>query len=102
MLEVIGHETLESFMGTVVPEAIRAPRPLVLPSALSEHAALVRLRKIIGENKPHRSYLGMGFADSKIVPLKMDHLSRLGGFRMLHVIRDSLFRISRTAPSCKT
>ncbi len=69
MLEVIGYETLESFMGTVVPEAIRAPRPLMLPSALSEHAALGRLRKIIGENKPHRSYLGMGFADCIVPPV---------------------------------
>ena len=69
MLEVIGHDTLESFMGTVVPEAIRAPRPLELPSALSEHAALNRLRKIIGENKPHRSYLGMGFADCIVPPV---------------------------------
>lgn len=69
MLEVIGHDTLESFMGTVVPKAIRAPRPLELPSALSEHAALSRLRKIIGENKPHRSYLGMGFADCIVPPV---------------------------------
>ena len=69
MLEVIGHDTLESFMGTVVPKAIRAPRPLELPSALSEHAALGRLRKIIGENKPHRSYLGMGFADCIVPPV---------------------------------
>ena len=69
MLEVVGHDTLESFMGTVVPEAIRAPRPLELPSALSEHAALNRLRKIIGENKPHRSYLGMGFADCIVPPV---------------------------------
>ena len=73
MLEVIGHDTLESFMGTVVPtirnKTIRAPRPLELPSALSEHAALGRLRKIIGENKPHRSYLGMGFADCIVPPV---------------------------------
>ena len=69
MLEVIGHESLEGFMATVVPETIRAPRPLELPSALSEHAALGRLRKIIGENKPHRSYLGMGYSDCIVPPV---------------------------------
>ena len=36
---------------------------------ISEHAALGRLRKIIGENKPHRSYLGMGFADCIVPPV---------------------------------
>ena len=69
MLEVIGHESLEGFMATVVPETIRAPRPLELPSALSEHAALGRLRKIIDENKPHRSYLGMGYSDCIVPPV---------------------------------
>ena len=40
-----------------------------MPSALSEHSALGRLRKIIGENKPHRSYLGMGYSDCIVPPV---------------------------------
>ena len=69
MLEVIGADSLEAFLDTVVPAAIRQPQPLNLPAALSEHAALARLRKIISENKPHRSYLGMGYADCIVPPV---------------------------------
>ena len=69
MLEVIGADSLEAFLDTVVPAAIRQPQPLDLPAALSEHAALARLRKIISENKPHRSYLGMGYADCIVPPV---------------------------------
>ena len=56
-------------MGAVVPASIRSSQPLSLPKALSEHAALSRLRKIISENKPHRSYLGMGFSDCIVPPV---------------------------------
>ena len=69
MLKVIGADSLESFLDTVIPAAIRQPQPLDLPAALSEHSALARLRKIISENKPHRSYLGMGYADSIVPPV---------------------------------
>ncbi len=69
MLEVIGADSMEAFLETVVPAAIRQPQPLELPAALSEHAALGRLRKIISENKPYRSYLGMGYADCIVPPV---------------------------------
>ena len=69
MLKVIGADSMEAFLETVVPAAIRQPQPLELPAALSEHAALGRLRKIISENKPYRSYLGMGYADCIVPPV---------------------------------
>ena len=69
MLGVIGADSMEAFLETVVPAAIRQPQQLELPAALSEHAALARLRKIISENKPHRSYLGMGYADCIVPPV---------------------------------
>ncbi|SVC44102.1 uncharacterized protein METZ01_LOCUS296956, partial [marine metagenome] len=47
MLEAVGFDSMENFMGTVIPESIRSPRPISLPKELSEHAALSRLRKII-------------------------------------------------------
>ena len=69
MLKTIGFDSMDNFMGAVVPDSIRSSQPLTLPEALSEHAALSRLRKIISENKPHRSYLGMGFSDCIVPPV---------------------------------
>ena len=69
MLKAIGFDSMENFMEAVVPASIRSSQPLALPEALSEHAALSRLRKIISENKPHRSYLGMGFSDCIVPPV---------------------------------
>ena len=69
MLEAVGFDSMESFMGTVIPESIRSPRPISLPKELSENAALSRLRKIISKNKPFRSYLGMGFSDCIVPPV---------------------------------
>ena len=69
MLKAIGFDSMDNFMGAVVPDSIRSFQPLALPEALSEHAALSRLRKIISENKPHRSYLGMGFSDCIVPPV---------------------------------
>ncbi len=68
MLGAIGFDSMENFIDAVVPKSIRSSQPLSLPEALSEQAALKQLRKIISENKPHRSYLGMGYSDCIVPP----------------------------------
>ena len=68
MLEVLGADSLEGFIESVVPAAIRSTRPLNLPPALSEHEALAALKRIISANKPFRSYLGMGFYNCLVPP----------------------------------
>ena len=68
MLEVLGADSLEGFIDSVVPAAIRSTRPLDLPPALSEHEALAALKRIISANKPFRSYLGMGFHNCLVPP----------------------------------
>ena len=69
MLEAIGFDSMENFIDAVVPKSIRSSQPLSLPEALSEQTALKQLRKIISENKPHRSYLGMGYSDCIVPPV---------------------------------
>src|SRR6478609_5044358 len=62
MLELLGYETLESFIDAVVPEEIRLRRPLALPPGRSEREVLQALRGLAGMNRVFRSYIGMGYA----------------------------------------
>jgi glycine dehydrogenase len=47
-----------------VPSSIRMQGPLALPEAVPEPALLEELRGIAGENRVHRSFIGMGYADT--------------------------------------
>jgi glycine dehydrogenase len=62
MLELLGYESLESFIDAVVPEEIRLRRPLALPPGRSEREVLQALRGLAGMNRVFRSYIGMGYA----------------------------------------
>ena len=71
MLKMLGYADLESFADAVVPEAIRVRRSLRLEGLGStetgEHETMLRLKRMAGENKVLRSYIGMGYNDC-IVP----------------------------------
>ncbi|HEU4680738.1 MAG TPA: glycine dehydrogenase (aminomethyl-transferring), partial [Gemmatimonadales bacterium] len=62
MLDLLGYESLESFIDAVVPEEIRLRRPLALPPGRSEREVLQALRGLAGMNQVFRSYIGMGYA----------------------------------------
>ncbi|MDF3053402.1 MAG: Glycine dehydrogenase, partial [Geminicoccaceae bacterium] len=62
MLDLLGYESLESFVDAVVPEEIRLRRPLALPPGRSEREVLQALRGLAGMNRVFRSYIGMGYA----------------------------------------
>ncbi len=63
MLERVGAESLESFVGSVVPDTIRfAPgEGLELEAAFTERDALDELRRMSEANTVHRSCIGMGY-----------------------------------------
>ncbi|MBR8837468.1 MAG: aminomethyl-transferring glycine dehydrogenase [Stigonema ocellatum SAG 48.90 = DSM 106950] len=63
MLEVLGFTTLDDLIDQTVPQAIRLDRPLELPEAQSEYAALTKLKEIASENQLFRSFIGMGYYD---------------------------------------
>ena len=69
MLAALGVDSLERLVEQTGPAAIRLPRPLDLPAALSETEALARLSEIISRNVLARSYLGMGYHDCITPPV---------------------------------
>src|SRR5688572_8589697 len=63
MLQTLGYRSMESFIDTVIPLAIRFGDDLELPAATSEYATLKELRTIAHDNRVFRSFLGMGYHD---------------------------------------
>jgi glycine dehydrogenase len=64
MLATLGYETLDELVDDAVPASIRMEGPLALPEAVPEPELLAELREIAGENRVHRSFIGMGYADT--------------------------------------
>ena len=61
MLDAIGFATVDALIDAAVPAAIRSDRPLDLPAARSEVAALVRLRELAAKNQVLTSMIGLGY-----------------------------------------
>ncbi len=61
MLRGVGAKSLEDFIAKVVPEKIRAARPLALKKAMPERTALSYLRKMAERNEVFTSMIGMGY-----------------------------------------
>ena len=61
MLAAIGYSSVEELIDDAVPAAIRTSRPLDLPPALSESAALARLREFASRNTVLTSMIGLGY-----------------------------------------
>ncbi|MGI5169779.1 aminomethyl-transferring glycine dehydrogenase [Spirillospora sp. CA-253888] len=62
MLAAIGYSGAEALIDHAVPAAIRTARPLELPPALSETAALARLRELADKNSVYTSMIGLGYS----------------------------------------
>ncbi|HTT56671.1 MAG TPA: aminomethyl-transferring glycine dehydrogenase [Opitutaceae bacterium] len=69
MLGTLGQPTLDALIDTAVPAAIRSPRPLNLPPAAGESAALAELHTIAAQNRVGRSCIGMGYYDTFTPPV---------------------------------
>jgi glycine dehydrogenase len=63
MLQALGYKSLDSFIDTVIPLAIRFGEDLNLPAATSEYETLKEMRSIAQDNRVFRSFLGMGYHD---------------------------------------
>ena len=61
MLQVLGIASLDELIDQTIPPAIRLDRPLQLPQAQSETAALTRLKAIASQNQVYRSFIGTGY-----------------------------------------
>ena len=61
MLAALGYANMADFISAVVPAGIRSQEPLAVGEALSEQAALARLREIARRNVVLRSLIGQGY-----------------------------------------
>ena len=63
MLAVLGLDSLDALVRRAVPENIRFSGTLDLPEPLTEEQLVREARAIAADNRPVRSYLGMGYYD---------------------------------------
>jgi glycine dehydrogenase len=69
LLALLGHKNLDELIDAAVPQKIRLGKKLNLPAARSEFDALAEIRRIAGENKVFRSFIGMGYYDTITPPV---------------------------------
>lgn len=72
MLSKLGFESMDAFIGATVPPKIRVSTETVnnasIP-ALSESELSARVKALGGENKPFKSYIGMGYHSAVVPPV---------------------------------
>ncbi|MYI01588.1 MAG: aminomethyl-transferring glycine dehydrogenase [Gammaproteobacteria bacterium] len=66
MLAVLDLESLEDLVRRTVPAAIAGGKALALESPVPESEALDRLKAIAAQNRPARSFIGMGYYDTHL------------------------------------
>ncbi len=64
MLRTVGYDSVDALADAAVPAKIRLKRPLRLPAAAGERAALAELRTLADKNKVYRSFIGLGYYDT--------------------------------------
>jgi glycine dehydrogenase len=66
MLDVLGHESVESLVRAAVPDSIHASvvEGSVLPAPIGEKEALAELRGLADRNRASRSMIGLGYHDT--------------------------------------
>ena len=69
MLRAVGVASLSQLIDETVPAAIRLPRQLNLPPALTERAFLAKFKQIAAQNKVFKSYIGLGYHDTTLPPV---------------------------------
>ncbi|NJD34674.1 MAG: aminomethyl-transferring glycine dehydrogenase [Betaproteobacteria bacterium] len=74
MLASIGTDSLRTLIGETVPATIRLQRPLALPPAMPEHAALAQLATIAGKNVVKKSLIGQGYYGTFTPPVILRNL----------------------------
>ncbi|MCQ2271691.1 MAG: aminomethyl-transferring glycine dehydrogenase [Bacteroidales bacterium] len=66
MLATIGVKSMDELIEKTVPAAIRLKEPLALPDGLSEYEYLNEVNRLMAKNKVYRSYIGMGYYNTRI------------------------------------
>ena len=66
MVETIGETSLDSLIEKTVPLSIRLDEPLKLSAPMSEYQYLNHLKEIASKNQVFKSYLGLGYYNTKV------------------------------------
>ena len=74
MLGTLGLGSLDELIDRAVPASIRTERPLRLPPALTEAAALARLRELADANRPAVALIGLGYHGTHTPPVILRNL----------------------------
>ncbi len=61
MLKTLGYDSRTALIDAVIPPSIRSNKALATGAAMSEHAALEKLRALAAQNKVLRSLIGQGY-----------------------------------------
>ncbi len=69
MLQILGVDTLDELIDQTVPQGIRFRQSLNLPQPRSESEVLADMRHLAGQNKIHRSFIGMGYYNCLVPPV---------------------------------
>jgi glycine dehydrogenase len=74
MLASIGTASLSTLISETVPATIRLQRPLALPAAMPEHAALAALKAVAVKNVLKKSLIGQGYYGTLTPPVILRNL----------------------------
>lgn len=78
MLKVLGYNSLHAFIADTVPQHIRSDSAAVSNESmppLSESELLLRVSELAAQNKPYRSYIGMGYWNAVVPPVILRNVS---------------------------
>lgn len=62
LLKAVGYDDMDSFINDTVPAPVRLNKALDLPEAMSEHAALAKLRAMADDITVNKCYIGQGYS----------------------------------------
>ncbi|MFK5689273.1 aminomethyl-transferring glycine dehydrogenase [Ornithinimicrobium sp. LYQ92] len=74
MLEVVGHDSLESLVDAATPAAIRARQPLQIEAAPSEQAVIAELRDLASRNTVVTPMIGLGYYGTQTPPVVLRNI----------------------------
>ena len=81
MLSKLGYSSMEAFVDDTVPPKIRIPADAISDKAigaLSEAELLSRAKRLGAENKPFKSYIGMGYHNAVVPPVILRNVNLTG------------------------
>lgn len=66
MLQVVGATSLDEFIDQTVPKSVRLNQEINLPTSMSEHDALAKLRGLADKITVNKSYIGLGYYPTRL------------------------------------